>query len=327
MINYFQKKINRRDRYNTNFIVLQVSLLNNLPIIKENYKKLSEIYEKFLLVIICPRNEYSKFKNNLNQNNIKIIDENEILEKKRFVKIFNQLLKNKKNKKKYLNRINWYFQQFLKINYLLKYKKKIVIWDADTIILKKIFFFKNNHISNNFGNFFEYHKPYFKTIKALTQKEIPINYLSSVNQFLAITPKEIKKIIKKFISIKIYKNRLLLKNIIKSFLKYHEFNHSLFSEYETLGILKMENNNTDQKTIFFLRYKINGQLSLLQKKIAIFFGAIHYTYEGNKKEKKKILSRKFSNLNFLTLIIKNYSKYILRKLQFLFTSKQRRYFN
>ena len=140
-----------------------------------------------------------------------------------------------------------------------------------------------------------------------------------------VTPNEIKKIIKKFKLIRIYKNKLLLKNVIESFLKYSKFNHSLFSEYETMGLLKMSNNNIDQKTIFFLRYKIDGQLSFFQKKIAIIFGAIHYTYEGNIKEKEKILTSKFSNLNFITLITKNYSKYLLRKLQFFFTKKQRRY--
>jgi hypothetical protein len=61
---------------------------------------------------------------------------------KSFYKIAN-IKSQKSNYNKIIqNRLKWYYQQVLKISFIidfyLKNKKNIIIWDADTIILKKI---------------------------------------------------------------------------------------------------------------------------------------------------------------------------------------------
>ena len=52
-------------------------------------------------------------------------------------------------------RLKWYYQQILKISFAVNFTQKnnenLIIWDADTIILKKIEFFKNNK-SIKYGN-------------------------------------------------------------------------------------------------------------------------------------------------------------------------------
>ena len=72
------------------------------------------------------------------------------------------------------NRLQWYYQQILKISFVLKFitnkNEKIIIWDADTILLKKINFFKQN-ISIKYGTINEFHKEYFLTNECLIGKK------------------------------------------------------------------------------------------------------------------------------------------------------------
>ena len=128
--------------------ICQVSLKGNLPIILENYKNFVKIYKYVNFYIICPENEKKIFKKNLKYKNCFIISENKIINFKNFKKIANQYLKSKKYFKTIQPRLRWYYQQILKISFIIDYvkknKKSIVIWDADTIILKKINFKKNN---------------------------------------------------------------------------------------------------------------------------------------------------------------------------------------
>ena len=61
----------------------------------------------------------------------------------------------------------WYFQQFLKMGFALtKYAKDdYLIWDADTIPLKNLLFFKDGKYYFTIKT--EYHKPYFDTLENL----------------------------------------------------------------------------------------------------------------------------------------------------------------
>ena len=56
----------------------------------------------------------------------------------------------------------------------------------------------NKHKSINYANVFEYHRPYFLTCEKLLNTKIPRKYLSSINQFIAISPQENKFIKSKF---------------------------------------------------------------------------------------------------------------------------------
>jgi hypothetical protein len=68
---------------------------------------------------------------------------------------------------KYRYRLGWYLQQFIKLKAIESYLhyKLILIWDADTLPLKKIKFNRQNKIT--FIEADEFHPPYFKTIERL----------------------------------------------------------------------------------------------------------------------------------------------------------------
>lgn len=61
----------------------------------------------------------------------------------------------------------WYYQQFLKMGFALTpYAKDFyLIWDSDTIPLKKLTFYEQEKMVFTFKT--EYHKPYFETIENL----------------------------------------------------------------------------------------------------------------------------------------------------------------
>jgi len=71
-------------------VICQVSLANNIPIIKENYDNFTRFYKNLIFFIICPNNQLRIFKKNFNQKNIKIIGENKIFSFSKFKKLFNK---------------------------------------------------------------------------------------------------------------------------------------------------------------------------------------------------------------------------------------------
>ena len=95
-----------------------------------------------------------------------MISEDDIIPFDKFKFIFDQEMTSSSFKNLMHDRLQWYYQQLLKISFVLdfvsKKNQKIVIWDADTIILKKIKFFKND-LSVKYGTVFEFHKPYYNT--------------------------------------------------------------------------------------------------------------------------------------------------------------------
>ena len=320
MTKFFQKKL----------VICQVSLANNIPIIQENYNNFSKFYNNLIFFIICPKNQIKIFKKKLNKKNIFIINEEKIFKFSKFKTLFIKFSKKITYKKKFLKRLNWYYQQILKIVFILNNKicqtNNLILWDADTLILKKIDFFNDNY-SINYSNVFEYHRSYFLTSQKLLNIKIPRNYLSSINQFIAINSKENKFIKSKLIGIsnqKVNANNISQKIFKSIFLGNINFNHSMFSEYETIGLCKyLKNPNFKQKIIFFLRYKISGKLSNFQKKICILFNCFHVSYEehNNNKYKKKILSKKQNFFSFIKIFFKQYIKYNGRKIKYLFTYK------
>lgn len=317
MTKFIQKKL----------VICQVSLANNIPIIEENYNNFSKFYNNLIFFIICPENQIKVFKKRLNKKNIFIISEDKIFKFSKFKTLFIKFSKKISYRKKFLKRLNWYYQQILKLVFILNNKicqtNNLILWDADTLILKKINFF-NNNCSVNYSNVFEYHRSYFLTSQKLLNIKIPTNYLSSINQFIALNTEENKFIKSKLMGTsnrKISANSISQKIFKSIFLGNISFNHSMFSEYETIGLCKyLKDPNFNQKIIFFLRYKISGKLSNFQKKICIFFNCFHVSYEehNNDKHIKKILLKKQNFFSFIKIFFKQYIKYIGRKIKYLF---------
>ena len=328
MIKYSLKNKQDNDFLNNNFIVCQVSLANNIQIIKENYKNFTKIYQNLLFFIICPKDDFRLFRKNFSQKNIKIINEDSLLKFKKFEKIYSNLSQKHKNKKEFQVRIKWYYQQILKISFLLTnpYCKKnnVVLWDADTIILKKIDFFKSSKKSINYGNVFEYHHPYFTIASKILKIKIPSSYLSSVNQFISLTKFELGSLSKVLLK---SKKKLNISHAITNKILYAifdpklEFNYSMFSEYETISLYKIKKNyQSGQKVIFFIRYKLSGKLNGAQLFFCKLFNCVHITYEeySQNGSSKKILNKNQQYLSFLKILFKNYSKYFMRNLKYKF---------
>ena len=72
--------------------------------------------------------------------------------------------------------INWYLQQFLKLSALeeISNDKFGLIWEADTVPLKKLTFENKNKIA--FYKSTEFHKPYFENIETLLKLKKKNNF-------------------------------------------------------------------------------------------------------------------------------------------------------
>ncbi|CAM8437667.1 DUF6492 family protein [Candidatus Methylopumilus universalis] len=129
---------------------------------------------------------------------------------------------------KFRHRTGWYLQQFVKLKAIESYLhcKLILIWDADTIPLKKIKF--NRHKKIIFIEADEFHLPYFKTIEKLLTLSRKQNF-SFISQSFPIKTKWARAFFK-YVENKHKKNweSAIIDSIIFS-------NESSFSEYETLG--------------------------------------------------------------------------------------------
>ncbi len=312
--------------------ICQVSLARDISIVKENYFNFKKLYKNLKFYIICQNKDFSLFTSTFDFENCKIVNEDEILSLKDFRNIFINLSKNLTYKEEFEQRLTWYYQQVLKlsfaIDFIYKSKEKIVIWDADTIILKKINFF-NGNVSNNFGTVFEFHKPYYLTTKRIFGI-LPLVFISSLTQFISISLEDnytLNKRLNSFIKKNSLNTSEWISNIVlKSIFDEHKiYNGSMFSEYELIGLSKILQNRSKQKAIFTLRSGLNGRLTNLQKKICTLINTYHVTYEHSHPviASKGMLDRKQTYNRFFKIIIKDLVKFYLRivKYNFLFYKK------
>ena len=312
--------------------ICQVSLARDISIVKENYFSFIKFYKNLKFFIICQNKDYNLFKNTFNFDNCEIVNEDEILSLKNFKNIFSNLSKNLSYKEDFERRLSWYYQQALKISFVIdfinKFKEKIVIWDADTIILKKIKFFNENK-SNNFGTLFEFHKPYYLTAKNILGV-LPTTFISSLTQFVPISLED-NRVLNIKLNNFLNKNSLntsewISKIIMKSVFDEHKiYNGSMFSEYELIGLSNVLESKKKQKAIFTLRSGLDGKLTNLQRKICILINTYHVTYEHSHPvlESKGMLEKQQTYKRFFKIIIKDLVKFYLRiiKYNFLFYFK------
>ena len=170
-------------------------------------------------ILIVPDKSISEFRS-ISPDLFQIKDESLYLEKINIIDLEIQVAK---------ERIGWYLQQFIKLEAIhrIKPNENIIIWDSDTVPLKGINFFKNT-AEPIFYYGYEYHLPYFKTIKKLMGFDKIITY-SFIAQCFPITF-EISKYF--FEYIERYNNKSWQDSIISS-IDFSDF--SGFSEYETIG--------------------------------------------------------------------------------------------
>ena len=304
--------------------VCQVSLKRDIPLILKNYLNFKKFYKQITIYVICPSKELFFFKDVLNYKEFQIIPEDHIISLNDFEKIFFQCSRKINYKSEFKSRLNWYYQQILKLSFMFNFfnekRKNLIIWDADTIILKKISFFEKDK-SINYGTFNEFHKQYYITNLKLLGT-LPQYYISFLNQFVSVTSDEILFLEKKLfheknkdkskLPFKI--SELILKNI---FSEHKIYNGSMFSEFELIGQSNYLLNNTKQKPILSLRFGLDGVLSKKQLILAKFLGFKHVTYEHSHPNKKSLgmLNREQSWTGLIKIIFKNLTKFLLRSIK------------
>ncbi len=265
--------------------ICQVSLRGNIPVIKKNLINFNKIYKDNNFFIICPKKDKIFFKKKINYSKLYIIEEESIINFKDFKKISNKYLKKTTYFKEIQKRLSWYYQQVLKISFVIDFVKRkkedMIIWDADTILINKITFFKNNY-SNYHGTTSYFHKAYYITNLNILG-ELPKYFISSLSQFISITPLEIDFLIKKLSKKKrkIRKTGEWLTHIImQSIASVHlQYNGSLFSEYELIGQSNLLLNFKKQNLVSGIRDHLNGKLTSLQILFLKYLGFKYIAYE------------------------------------------------
>ncbi|WP_075483025.1 DUF6492 family protein [Candidatus Pelagibacter communis] len=309
---------------NNTLYLCQVSLKGNIPIIIENYENFRKFYKKVKIFVICPKKEINTFKRKINRKDITILSEDKILTFFNFKKIFQKYSFKYPHKTLFNSRLKWYYQQILKLSFTIyfigKFKKDMVIWDADTLLIKKIDFFKDSY-SIKYGTPFEFHKSYFETNEKIIQTK-PKNFLSFLTQFSAISYNEFLNIKKKLkissTSLKYISNKLS-KKILHAILKINRaYNGSLFSEYELIGTINYSLRPCMQKSLMTLRKGLSGKLTKKQIFFLSLIDIIHVTYEHtyNNKNSRGMLNRKHKWHKLLKLVIKKYFRYFVKTFKY-----------
>lgn len=300
--------------------ICQVSMAGNIPTIKENSKNFKKFFKETNFFIICPSNEINEFKEKLNSSNYNIIDENTLITFEEFKNISNNFFKSNEFYNEIQDRLKWYYQQILKISFLLNFilekKEPILMWDADTIILKPFNFFKKD-FTIKYGTTFEFHRSYFETNKIILGK-LPEYFIASTNQFIGLTPSEGKFLIKKFENLRVKNTNLsswITEIIIDSISKSHKtYNGSMFSEQELIGQSNLLFSYENQKLIHGIRSDLNGKLTSFQTLIVkiLNYNYVSYEYSHPNPKNKDMLLRYQTWGSFIKMIIKKTSNKFFR---------------
>lgn len=153
---------------------------------------------------------------------IDFLDEDKIIDGLSYSKLFEYLKKFNAEK-----RTGWYFQQFIKMAYCYCAKTDYyLVWDADTIPIRKLYFFdKNKPI---FSMKKELHEAYFDTINSLLglKKSTKLSFIAEHMLFKTTYMKELIE--------EISRHDKWYFNIINSIRK-NDLPLSGFSEFETYG--------------------------------------------------------------------------------------------
>ncbi len=306
---------------NTQKSFFSVCTLKKANFIPENYFSLIRFYKNIKYSVIVPKREivkFTKFFESKKLNDINIVNEEQFISISDFREILLNLCKEKniELKKRDLERIGWYYQQVLKLSFLFEESKKynyLIMIDSDTILLRKLTFFKDNRSIISFSNY-ERNLSYLKSCEYIFKKKFP-NWKSSTVQLFAITRKELLfmgKNLDNFLSSKGFKSysywlsTIILKTTLE---QYSSINGSLFSEQDLIGISNELNGSRIKEERIFIRSNVFGLFNKKQKNLAAFLGYEYLTYEEYFLKKKSL---NIFNLLFILLINNPYIYKLLK---------------
>jgi hypothetical protein len=222
-----ERKKNRESIQN----LISLCCAKHIDVWKINSNQILKYIKSDKYTLIVPKKDLELFKKNTPK-------EYQIFEEDIYLSKSVKTLLNKKCKNTL--RRGWYLQQFVKIASLKKIKKQdiFLIWDSDSIPLKKISFESNKKIL--FYQSTEHHLPYFDFIRKVFKIEKKKKN-SFVAQCLPCKGKWVNKFFK-------YIDDNYNENWEKVFINNINFNESSgFSEYETLGTFFYENFSKEMK--------------------------------------------------------------------------------
>ena len=305
-----------------------VSLLDNKKTIEKCLVNLRKLYkDKFNYTIICPKDSCHAFREIKIIRNIRIIDEDTIISFSKFKNLALNISNTNKQKedlqiKVNENRLGWYYQQVLKLSYLLEESKikPLTMIDADTILINKLSFYSGDK-SNLFATHYEKNKAYWQTLNTIFNYKIPFNsWISTTCQINSLTPCENIALVKKLEDFIPRNNDMsmgewITKIMVKAVISTHgKLDNSLFGEQDFIGYFLRYNFGTIPRKILFLREKVNFKLTNTQEFISSLLGFKHITYESWLiKDKNKALPW----LDFTYIIIFSFAIPFMRKIKSL----------
>jgi hypothetical protein len=230
--------------------------------------------------------------------------------------------------------LQWYYALFLKFFFIHfffeKKNSKLVIWEGDSVILKKINFF-HNELSLPYVYVDFYHQIFYETCKEMLKK-LPKNYGSFITMFGSLTKNEFNYLNSSLGFAKLNNQDFCRSFSIKalsSIFKIHKtYDNAMFSDYDLIGISNQNKNFKKQTPIFFLRSSLDGKLTKLQKNIAKLFGSHLVTYEHRhpNKHSKGMLLRNQTWKRFLMIIPYYYFLFKFNQFRFNFNYYLKNFF-
>lgn len=282
-----KRALNSTDRKQLFF---SVTLEANIPTLQLSIPLINRYYDTPEFVLICPESSVNAFIDRFQTfSNVLIVSEKSLITLQSFTSIAADTAKQLGIKDLRTDRLGWYYQQALKLSFLLSLHKtdcNAVMWDADTIPLTALQFFdKTNNYSLQYGSLSEFNQPYFDSLKNLLPC-LPKNFLACTIQFFSCSTLEQEALV-------VHLNQLhprpvdqpwavwISELMIGAVLKTHRaFSGSLFSEQELVGLSNMLIRPSRQVPLKHLRWGIEGRLSSAQLMLARLMGFAHLTYEN-----------------------------------------------
>jgi hypothetical protein len=272
-----------------------ITLIDNIITLDQSIRVFNRYYPESNFFIICPDKDSIVFQDKFKKiPNVKIVLESTILPFVEFESVVNSLLATSPFNLNPKVSLKWYYQQILKLSFLLLHDQTtanpMVMWDADTIPLKKIRFFQNELHSCLYGSRSEFHSPYFETLRLIFTR-FPTDFRAFTVQFFSATRAErafllenLKSFFPKQLETSI--GHWIAELMMRSVLQAHKtIGLSMFSEQELVGIsnLLFALNRSNQKPIAYIRWSISGRLTPMQIRFLRILGFIHFTYENPTK--------------------------------------------
>jgi len=228
------------------------------------------------IYIIVPHSDMDSFEMKMHSKPVYVVCENELINTENQERI-KQLLRHKNH------RYGWYLQQFLKLEFINYIDEEdYLIWDADTILLKKTIFDRSRfEVSPSLEN----HTPYFRTLKKLTGIEKQVNF-SFVMQYMMVNKSDLCS----FFSLIDHKDP---RNWYFRVLECLELDdESEFSEYESFGN--------------FVAFHSDKKIMITSEKW-FRYGAAIYDPEKLKNIEYEYLEKKFSGYTYVAFERHSYS--------------------